>query len=58
MRKLKDWWNEGGGRIIDYDNSGEPMYSMSRGETITLLSVCFAGLVALIAVVKIVLFSH
>ena len=56
IKKIKNWWNEGGGRIIGYDNSGDPMYSISRGEATTLLAVCFAGLIALIALVKIITF--
>ena len=43
------WWNEGGNHYLGVDNDGEPMYSLTNGETVLFMAVCSIGLTGLIA---------
>lgn len=47
--KIIEWLNSGGGQLLGDDTEGEPMYSVSNGCTLMLLSALIIPTVLVIA---------
>ena len=54
IKKIQDWLQLGGDKFLGYDSAGDPMYSVSNGETLMMLTVCALGIIAMLCIAGLV----